>query len=407
MCRNKEYEKIYEGEFSAFNPIQTQTFNAVYTTDDPVLVSAPTGSGKTVIAELAILRMLNQAANEGYVAKAVYVAPTKPVLETTYQSWSGKFEPLGLQVECLTGEPLADVKILDKAHIAMATPEAWEALSRRWRQRKAVQKVSLFIVDELHLVGGRAGPTIEVGTSRVRYMSSHLPKPVRIVALSASLANARDIGDWIGASPQKTFNFPPSARPVPVEIHINGFDISSQIARMEAMARPAFRAVDMHASAKEPALIFVPTRKHAKKTALDMLTFAAAEGDPSKFSIASADDIEPFLEKVKDPALRHSLSYGVGYLHESQSKQEQKIVRTLYGTGAIQLLVAAASTAWTISSNAKLIVIMGTQYYDAVGHASNDYTMPDLLQMVGRSGRPGIDSRAVYVSHNHQFRFIV
>ena len=40
---------------------------------------------------------------------------------------------------------------------------------------------------------------------------------------------------------------------------------------------------------------------------------------------------------------------------------------------------------------------MGTQYYDSIGQASNDYSMPDLLQMVGRAGRPGVDSKAVYV----------
>ncbi len=57
-------------------------------------------------------------------------------------------------------------------------------------------------------------------TSRMRFMSSQLETPLRIVGLSTSLANARDVGEWIGASSHGLFNFPPGVRPVPLEIHI-------------------------------------------------------------------------------------------------------------------------------------------------------------------------------------------
>ena len=75
---------------------------------------------------------------------------------------------LGLNVVELTGEATADVKLLDKGNIVISTPERWDMLSRRWKQRKPVQNVALFIVDELHLLGGRNGPVIEV-THRSRY----------------------------------------------------------------------------------------------------------------------------------------------------------------------------------------------------------------------------------------------
>ncbi len=67
-----------------------------------------------------------------------------------------------MNVVQLTGETAADVKLLDKGNIIVATPEHWDMLSRRWKQRKNVQAVALFIVDELHLIGGRNGPVIEV-----------------------------------------------------------------------------------------------------------------------------------------------------------------------------------------------------------------------------------------------------
>ena len=68
---------------------------------------------------------------------------------------------LGLNVVQLTGDTAADVKLLEKGNIIIATPEHWDMLSRRWKQRKNVQAVSLFVVDELHLIGGRNGPVIE------------------------------------------------------------------------------------------------------------------------------------------------------------------------------------------------------------------------------------------------------
>lgn len=67
----------------------------------------------------------------------------------------------------------------------------------------------------------------------MRYMSSQLPNPIRLVAFSHSLANARDVGEWLGASGHATFNFAPGVRPVPLEIHMHGLDIHNFEARMQ------------------------------------------------------------------------------------------------------------------------------------------------------------------------------
>lgn len=67
----------------------------------------------------------------------------------------------------------------------------------------------------------------------MRYMSSQLPNPVRLVGFSHSLANARDVGEWMGATGHATFNFAPGVRPVPLEIHMHGLDIHNFEARMQ------------------------------------------------------------------------------------------------------------------------------------------------------------------------------
>jgi pre-mRNA-splicing helicase BRR2 len=390
--RNPDFEGLYKGRVAVFNPIQTQGFTALYTTDDNVLLCAPTGSGKTIAAEFAVLRMVQKAADGKGAARAVYVAPVEAVAAERYQDWSRTFgDGLGLNVVRLTGEPVADLKLLERGNVVVATAEHWDMLSRRWRQRKAVQQVSVFIADEMHLIGGEGGPTLEVVVSRMRYISSQLDKPIRIVGLAASVANARDLGEWIGASGHGLFAFPPGVRPVPLEIHVQGFDVLNLEARMEAMARPAYAAVCAHARDGAPAIVFVPTRRHARAAALDVLTRAAAEGTPQRFLHASEADVEPHLEKVADPALRHSLTYGVAFLHEGQAAADAEAAKLLFDSGACQVLVAAAPCAWGMPSAARAVVIMGTQYYDVTGQGTNDYAVADLLQMMGRAGRPDVD----------------
>ena len=103
------------------------------------------------------------------------------------------------------------------------------------------------IVDELHLIGGQGGPILEVGVSRMRYIASQVENKIRIVALSTSLANPKDLGEWIGATARGLLNFPPGVRPVPLEIHIQGVDIANFEARMQAIMKPTYTAIVQHA----------------------------------------------------------------------------------------------------------------------------------------------------------------
>lgn len=72
--------------------------------------------------------------------------------------WYEKFQDrLSKKVVLLTGETSTDLKLLGKGSVIISTPEKWDILSRRWKQRKNVQNISLFVVDEVHLIGGENG----------------------------------------------------------------------------------------------------------------------------------------------------------------------------------------------------------------------------------------------------------
>ncbi|KAL8109951.1 DExH-box ATP-dependent RNA helicase DExH12-like [Apium graveolens] len=398
--RNPSYELLYQ-EFKHFNPVQTQVFTVLYNTDDNVLVAAPTGSGKTICAEFAIMR--NHQKTPDNVMRAVYIAPVESLAKERYNDWKRKFgEGLGMRVVELTGETSVDLKLLEKGQLIVSTPDKWDALSRRWKQRKHVKEVSLFIVDELHLIGGQGGPILEVIVSRMRHIASEIDNKIRIVALSTSLANAKDLGEWIGATSHGLFNFPPGVRPVPLEIHIQGVDIANFEARMQAMTKPTYTAIVQHAKNGKPAIVFVPTRKHTRLTAVDLMTYSSVEGGENPmFILQSVTELEPFVDRIREPMLRETLQYGVGYLHEGLSPTDQDIVRTLFETGWIQVCVMTSSMCWGMPLRAHLVIIMGTQYYDGRENAHSDYQVTDILQMMGQASRPLVDNAGKCVIFCH------
>jgi pre-mRNA-splicing helicase BRR2 len=107
-------------------------------------------------------------------------------------------------------------------------------ISRKWRQRKAVKQVGLYILDHMQMLDA----TYEVVASRIRIMQTdpEVKRKIRILGLSTPLANAKDVSNWLGiAFPAAAFNFHPNVRPTPLEIHIQGFDHNNKAVRMLAM----------------------------------------------------------------------------------------------------------------------------------------------------------------------------
>ncbi|RUS26117.1 Sec63 Brl domain-containing protein [Jimgerdemannia flammicorona] len=386
--RNPRYEAIYSKWVESFNPIQTQVFNTLYSTDENVFVGAPTGSGKTICAEFALLRLWSKPDKP---ARCVFVAPFQELVDQRVADWKNKFEPLGKEIVALTGETSADLKLLERGDVVVCTPTQWDVISRRWKQRKNVQTVGLFIADELHLIGGDVGPTYEVIVSRMRFIAPQTKNPVRIIALSTSLANARDLGEWIGAKSQSVFNFHPSVRPVPLEIHIQSYNIPHFASLMMAMAKPTYLAITTYSSEKA-AIVFVPSRKQCRLTAVELLTFCSADDKTDRFLHCEPDEIAEYLDRVQDKTLAETLRHGVGFYHEALSKQDKRIVEQLYESGAVQIVVASRDTCWGISLSSHMVVIMGTQYFEGKDHRYADYPITDVLQMMGRACRPREDN---------------
>ncbi|CAG0888066.1 unnamed protein product [Darwinula stevensoni] len=385
------YELLYT--FTHFNPIQTQLFHCLYHTDHNVLLGAPTGSGKTITAEIAMFRVFHQMPG----SKVVYIAPMKALVRERVADWKVRLEEkLGHAVVELTGDVTPDVRAIQSADVIVTTPEKWDGVSRSWQTRSYVKNVALIVIDEIHLLGEDRGPVLEVIVSRTSFIASHTKRRLRIIGLSTALANAQDLASWLGISDMGLYNFRPSVRPVPLEVHISGFPGKHYCPRMATMNKPTYQAIRTHSPSK-PCLVFVSSRRQTRLTALDLVAYLAAEDDSKQWLHAPEQEIEHIISMVKDTNLRLTLGFGIGLHHAGLNERDRRIVEELFVNQKIQVCIATATLAWGVNFPAHLVVVKGTEYYDGKKKRYVDFPITDVLQMMGRAGRPQYDDQGVAV----------
>jgi ATP-dependent DNA helicase HFM1/MER3 len=211
--------------YAILNVVQSKCFPTAFQSDDNLVLSAPTGSGKTLVMELAICRLLHQNRNGEF--KIVYQAPTKALCAERCRDWNAKFGPFGLSCAELTGDTeYSHLRQVQEARIIITTPEKYDSVTRKWKdQIKLVQLIKLFLVDEVHILKETRGATLETVVSRMKFIGTD----VRFIALSATVPNSDDIATWLGKNrsspgqPAVREVFDESYRPVQLEKHVVGF----------------------------------------------------------------------------------------------------------------------------------------------------------------------------------------
>ncbi|KAI1143022.1 Sec63-domain-containing protein [Hypoxylon sp. FL0543] len=389
--KNPGLEEIYAKRFQYFNPMQTQIFHTLYHTPANVLLGSPTGSGKTVAAELAMW----WAFRERPGSKVVYIAPMKALVRERVKDWGARLSgPLGLKLVELTGDNTPDTRTIKDADIIITTPEKWDGISRSWQTRGYVRQVSLVIIDEIHLLAGDRGPILEIIVSRMNYIAQSTQNSVRLLGMSTACANATDLANWLGVK-EGLFNFRHSVRPVPLELYIDGFpEVRGFCPLMQSMNRPTFLAIKTH-SPDKPVIVFVPSRRQTRLTAKDLINYCGMEDNPRRFVNMSEEDLQLNLARVKDDALKEAINFGIGLHHAGLVESDRQLAEELFLNNKIQILVATSTLAWGVNLPAHLVVVKGTQFYDAKIEGYKDMDLTDVLQMLGRAGRPQFDNSGV------------
>ncbi|KAK6532254.1 hypothetical protein TWF281_006446 [Arthrobotrys megalospora] len=389
---NPLVEGIYGAKFQYFNPMQTQIFHTLYHSKSNILLGSPTGSGKTVACELAMWAAFRDKPG----SKVVYIAPMKALVKERVKDWRARIVgPMGIRLVELTGDNTPDTRSIRNADIIITTPEKWDGISRSWQTRDYVRKVSLVIIDEIHLLGSDRGPILEIIVSRMNYIASQTSNPVRLMGMSTACANAADVGNWLGVKEEGLFNFRHSVRPVPLEVYIDGFaEKQGFCPLMASMNRPAFLAIKSHSPTK-PVIIFVASRRQTRLTAKDLIAFCGLEDNPRRFLNVSEEGLISILSGVRDTPLKEALAFGIGLHHAGLVESDRLLVEELFLTNKIQILVATSTLAWGVNLPAHLVIVKGTQFFDAKTEAYKDMDLTDVLQMLGRAGRPQFDTSGI------------
>ncbi|XP_071510515.1 activating signal cointegrator 1 complex subunit 3-like [Diadema antillarum] len=375
---DSELEKLFD--FHHFNAIQQSVFNQVNTngSDGNVLLGAPSYSGKIVAAELAMLALFK---TEPW-SKVAYIAPVRALAVRRFTDWKSRFgEKLGKKVRILNGDCISDERSIQSADVIVTTAANWEAVSRTW---ETVRDVSLLILDGLQFLGDECGPMMETIVARAKRMSHHTGRVVRMVGLSTTMANAKDVARWLEVDDDHLFNFQSVHRPVKLELNVAEFSGKFYHIRTAAMNKPVFNAIK---TTKKRVLVFVLSRKQATATAFELVAFLRHEENPQMWCRLKKEKVDDMAASVFNQNLQLALSYGIGVHHPGLSWSDRRTVEKLYRDKYLKVLVATKRLAWSTDLRARLVIVKGTEQYDVRTRRYVDMPVTDLLQMIGRAGR--------------------
>ncbi|XP_042284250.1 probable ATP-dependent DNA helicase HFM1 isoform X1 [Thunnus maccoyii] len=390
-------------EFPFFNYVQSKALDDVLYTGKNFVACAPTGSGKTVLFELAIIRLLMETSEPWRDVKAVYMAPIKALCSQCFESWRKKFGPLGLNCKELTGDTeIDDFFEIQDSHIILTTPEKWDSMTRKWKDNCLLQLVRLFLIDEVHVVKDTTrGATLEVVVSRMKavhaYRTAQNPESdlsMRFVAVSATIPNISDIADWLSneTGPATYLDMDESHRPVKLRKVVLGFPCSTNQTEFKFDLSLNYKMANIIQtySDQKPALVFCSTRKGVQQSATVL-----AKDARFIMSIEHKQRLMKYANSIVDSKLRDLVMLGVGYHHAGVDMSDRKLIEKAFTLGDLPVLFTTRTLAMGVNLPAHLVVIKSTMQY--VAGSCEEYSEADLLQMIGRAGRPQFDTSATAV----------
>jgi ATP-dependent RNA helicase HelY len=378
--------------------------------DRSVLVAAPTSSGKTVVAEFAIHRALQERRG------VIYTSPLKALSNQKYgdfcRIWGA--DAVGL----LTG----DISINTSAAIRVMTTEVLRNMLLQ--SPNSVASVQAVILDEFHFLAdaerGRVWEEIVI----------LLPRDVQIICLSATMSNAEQMRGWVERVHGDTGLVVTNRRPVPLQTHYfldgklylaldaQGSSVGKIKAGGEALAqrrqprpghRPGPRAPGGHAVVTSanvvealavrdmlPAIYFVFSRSKVEQEATrcaGALDLIKTDGQRRRIettideTIAFMNDEHRALPQVA--AMVNVLRRGVAYHHAGLLPGLKVLVETLFADGVIGAVFATETLSLGINMPARTVVVAQLTKYDGAAHrplAGREYH-----QLIGRAGRRGMD----------------
>ena len=395
---NEEGELIFI--MNKFNKVQSTVLNNMINTDESILVSAPTSSGKTIIALLSILRLIsNYKKDNNYdlnKIKAIIITPMKALAKETVGNFTERLKSFNLKVAELSGDASLTKNEIEESNIIVSTPEKWDVVSRKVAMKSIIDSIKLIIIDEVHLLHDTRGSVIESIVSRVNREKVNNGSKVRIIALSATMPNYHDIAQFLQVDPENTFCFDNSFRPIPLEYNFISLKEKSIIKKNLIQNKITYDIVKERIGSKQ-VLIFVHSRRETSKTGFLIKDFCEKDETVNlKNGLMQENKLNELLEilKVEDGnissnELKQLLPFGIGIHHAGLTRDDKGLVEELFNNGYLQVIISTATLAWGVNLPAHTVLIKGTQVYSPEKGCWTELSIQDILQMMGRAGRVG------------------
>ena len=398
---------------ASLNPMQSTTFDTAFNRRENMLVCAPTGAGKTNVAMLTVVAHFRDVGLIGDTdreametgGKVVYIAPMKALAQEVVEKFSSKLKPLGLIVRELTGDMQLSRAEANSADVLVTTPEKWDVVTRKSGndENSLGNQCGLLIIDEVHLLADERGAVIESVVARLHRLVESRQKQLRIVGLSATLPNYKDVAEFLQVPERGLFYFGPEHRPVPLQqtfIGVTG-KVKDRFMMQKKMNDVCYETVKDALQRGYQVMVFVHSRKGTGETATSLAESASEEGLLDRLFVTQGDDspqgeaYKKYQDRAKKSRNREVSNHfynGMGIHHAGMLRGDRKLTEQMFADGAIKVLCCTATLAWGINLPAHTVVVKGTDVYNPEKGKAVDLSILDVQQIFGRAGRPQYDS---------------
>jgi helicase len=356
-----------------------------------LVVASPTASGKTFIAEMAIAMSVIRDRK-----KAVYVAPMRALVSEKYEDFKKDY-PF-LRVAMSIGDLDAVDKWLSDYDIVFASTEKLDSLIRHgvdW-----LDSIGCVVFDEIHMLDDPSrGPTLEILITKMRRVCGD----AQILALSATVGNAKEIADWLDAGLVES-----DYRPVKLErgIVLNGKTYyqegEEELFGDSTIAEIRVAQDTLHR--KKQALVFLSTKRNAEASS-ERIAQAVEVLLTKEEKAALAELSDKVLHALGKPTaqcerLARIVAKGAAFHHGGLMNAQRKLIEEGFKDNVIKVICATTTLGFGVNLPAHTVLVRDTSRYSE-SFGSEKLSVNEVTQLFGRAGRPKYDKegRALLIAN--------
>jgi helicase len=353
-----------------------------------LVLASPTASGKTLVAEMAALKSILE--RDG---KVLYLTPLRALASEKYEDFQKyaqieKAPGKRVRVAVTSGDYDSSDFYLANYDVIISTNEKADSLLRH--RSPWISDITVVVADEIHLITeADRGPTLEVVLTRLLKINTKL----QVIALSATIKNAKEFGEWLEATPITT-----EWRPVPLRegVYYDGqiqFKDGSSRLIPRADSNPVFDTALEVVKDGGQVLVFTETRRLAVesgKKAAALLRRTLAKPDRRSLEIAAQRILSTGERTRLGEVLAEQVLSGAAFHHAGLPGGHRKIVEESFKTGRLKILSATPTLAAGVNLPARTVIISSYERYEA-GYGRYPISVLEYKQFCGRAGRPRYD----------------